>query len=167
MSLWQKGCRHPCFSSQLRDERGVVEPLHNLLNLEMRNGRVTFFHWQIWGRFQWEAGLMRPTASNRLRYLPRWRKQKMKSWPLFCNRKYYYITPDICYSSICTTVYWVWNVGRISNISLWKHFIQEPCFSLANEKLVGVKYTETEERVYQDLELLMSPKTVLNQEKIL
>ena len=59
------------------------------------------------------------------------------------------------------------NVGKILNISLWKHFIQEPCFSSTNKKLVGVKYTETGERFYQDLELLMSSKTVLNQEKIL
>ena len=44
--------------------------------------------------------------------------------------------------------------------------IQEPCSSLANEKLVGVKYTETKERVYQDLEFLISSETVLNEEKI-
>ena len=154
----------------------MVEPLHNLLKSEMRKERVTFFHWQIWGRFQWEAGLMRPTASNRLRYLPRWRKQKMKSWLLFCNTKVHIIISLTAfatlylYNSILTLSVQqyieVWNVGKISNISLWKHLIQEPCFSFANEKLVCVKYTEAGERVYQDLEFLISSETVLNQEKI-
>ena len=97
---------------------------------------------------------MRPTASNRSRYLPRWRKQKTKSWPLFCNRKALLYRSDICYSDSVQGYIEVWNVSKISNISLWEHFLLEPCFSLANEKLVDDKYTKTEEKgINQDLEL--------------